>query len=199
MSVRRIAVVSLLIVAFGGAVGAQAQGDAERGRVLAETCSGCHGIRGYRNAYPSYRVPMLGGQHAAYIVASLKAYRNKERPHLTMQAQAATLSDQDMEDLGAYFASQGEAKDAPVRGQAPDAAATCVSCHSDDGTGMTPEWPTLAGQHEDYLIESLRQYKAGTRTNAVMGGLVIPLTDEDIVALSKFYARQAGLFTTVLD
>ena len=86
---------------------ALAQGDIEAGRAKAYTCLGCHGVEGYRNAYPSYRVPKLGGQHAEYIVSALQAYKNGDRQHATMQALAATLSDQDMQDIAAYFEAAG--------------------------------------------------------------------------------------------
>ncbi len=91
-------------VALPLAAGAQ-EGDPKAGEVKAISCMGCHGIPGYFNVYPSYRVPRVGGQHAAYIVAALKAYKNGDRSHKTMQAQAATLSDQDMADIAAYFAA----------------------------------------------------------------------------------------------
>jgi len=71
---------------------AQAEGDAENGELLAYTCMGCHGIEGYRNAYPSYRVPKLGGQKAGYIETALNAYRDGTRPHPTMQAQGTSLT-----------------------------------------------------------------------------------------------------------
>ena len=80
-------------------------GDAEAGKTKALTCMGCHAIDGYNNVYPSYRVPRLGGQHEAYIIAALMAYKTGQRDHNTMQAQAATLSDQDMKDIAAYFTS----------------------------------------------------------------------------------------------
>jgi len=83
----------------------QAAGNLERGRELAATCMGCHGVPSYTNVYPTYRVPRLGGQHADYIVSALKAYMDKQRPHPTMHAQAATMTDQDMQDLAAYFSS----------------------------------------------------------------------------------------------
>ncbi len=82
-----------------------AQGNAEAGRVKANTCMGCHGIPKYNNAYPSYRVPKLCGQPAAYIEAALKAYGSGERPHSTMHAQAASLSDQDIADIAAFLAT----------------------------------------------------------------------------------------------
>ena len=90
------------ILASAGAV--QAAGDPAAGRDKAVTCLGCHGVDGYRNAYPSFRVPKLGGQHAEYLVSALKAYRDGTREHATMQAQAHTLSDQDMLDIAAFFA-----------------------------------------------------------------------------------------------
>ena len=82
-----------------------AAGDAAKGRVKAITCMGCHGIPGYHNAYPNYPVPRVGGQHPEYIVIALKAYKSGQRGHKTMQAQAASLSEQDMQDIAAYFAS----------------------------------------------------------------------------------------------
>lgn len=82
-----------------------AEGDVENGRLQAQTCMGCHGAPGLRNAYPGYRVPKLGGQHAGYIVAALQAYKAKLRSHPTMQAQAADLTEEVMADIAAYFAS----------------------------------------------------------------------------------------------
>lgn len=86
---------------------ATAQGDPDRGRLKAAGCMGCHAIPGYQNVYPSYPVPRVGGQHAQYIVAALESYKNGQRSHKTMQAQAAPLSREDMEDIAAYFASAG--------------------------------------------------------------------------------------------
>jgi cytochrome c553 len=79
------------------------QGDPERGATIAYTCTGCHGIPFYQNIYPTYTVPKLGGQNEEYLVAALKAYRAGQRKHATMQAQASTLSDQDIRDVSAYF------------------------------------------------------------------------------------------------
>ncbi len=73
------------------------------GKDLANTCLGCHGVPGYKNAYPNYSVPKLEGQHPEYIVMALQAYRSGERSHLTMHSQASSLSDQDMTDIAAYF------------------------------------------------------------------------------------------------
>lgn len=102
----RIVVAAAL--ALGVAGSAQAAGDPVAGERKAATCLGCHGIEGYRNTYPSFRVPKLGGQHAQYLVSALQAYKTGKREHSTMQAQAATLSEQDIRDLAAYFAQIGE-------------------------------------------------------------------------------------------
>lgn len=84
---------------------AWAEGGTEVGMEKANTCMGCHGIPGYNNAYPSFRVPKLGGQSSKYIEAALKAYRSGERPHATMHAQAADMSDQDIADVASYLAT----------------------------------------------------------------------------------------------
>lgn len=80
-----------------------AAGDVDNGKKIAYTCTGCHGIPFYQNVNPQYHVPRLGGQNEAYIIAALKAYRSGERSHPTMQAQAGSLSDQEMADIAAYF------------------------------------------------------------------------------------------------
>jgi cytochrome c553 len=84
---------------------AQADGNVDTGKSKALPCMGCHGIEGAYSVYPSYRVPKLAGQHTEYVIAALKAYQTGQRSHKTMVAQAATLSDQDMQDIAAYFAS----------------------------------------------------------------------------------------------
>lgn len=176
-----------------------AEGDPAQGQVLGYTCMGCHGAEGYRNAYPSYHVPRLGGQKGAYIEASLQAYRDGNRPHPTMQAQGGSLSDQDIEDLAAYFASFGAASDEVVAADVAgsDAAAICVTCHGTAGDAVVPAPPTLSGQHEDYLERALRQYKDGTRSGNVMTAFAAALTDAEIEMLARFYSRRDGLHTPV--
>lgn len=97
----------LLVFALcsGAAAATYAAGDAEAGRKKSSMCAGCHSIPGYRNAYPAYHVPKLGGQHAPYIISALQAYKSGARNHPTMRAIAASLSEQDMADLAAYFSA----------------------------------------------------------------------------------------------
>lgn len=85
-----------------------AAGDAVAGRTKADICLGCHGVATYENVYPTYHVPKLSGQHAEYIVAALKEYKAGQRQHPTMQAQASTLSDQDMQDIAAFWQAAGK-------------------------------------------------------------------------------------------
>lgn len=80
-------------------------GNAEAGRTLAYTCQGCHGVTGYKNAYPSYHVPRIGGQSSEYLVQALTEYKEGKRKHPTMQAQSQSFSAQDIADLAAYLSS----------------------------------------------------------------------------------------------
>jgi len=75
------------------------------GKDKAETCLGCHAIEGYNNVYPTYKVPKVAGQNADYIISALKSYRNKDRVHETMHANASALTDQDIIDIAKYFES----------------------------------------------------------------------------------------------
>ena len=78
-------------------------GDAARGKPLTYTCQGCHGITGYKNAYPNYHVPRIGGQSAQFLTNALMEYRTGKRKHPTMQAQAQSFSEQDIADIAAYL------------------------------------------------------------------------------------------------
>ena len=105
MNQSRYAARALCLGAALVAGSAHAEGDPEAGKTKALPCMGCHAIEGYFNVYPNYRVPKLGGQHREYIVAALQAYKAGQRKHETMIAQANSLSDQDMQDIAAYFAA----------------------------------------------------------------------------------------------
>lgn len=106
MRVRSSVCAVVLLLSSGLALASPPAGDVSAGKIKAQPCLGCHGIPGYFNAYPSYHVPKVGGQHPEYIIAALKAYKSGQRAHATMQAQAATLAEQDMADIAAFFASE---------------------------------------------------------------------------------------------
>ena len=186
-----------LTIAALVAPGLATAADMARGATLAYTCQGCHGIPNYRNSYPVYSVPKLGGQHTAYMVAALNEYASGDRPHPTMHAQAITLSDQDKHAVVAYLSGQELKADSKPVGALPKAGQTCVACHGNNGVGIMPEYPNLAGQHADYIEQALKAYRAGQRKNPIMGGMAAPLKDEDIKALARYYSNQApGLCST---
>lgn len=171
-----------------------AAGDPEAGRNKFYTCTGCHAIRGYTNVYPTYHVPRLGGQHADYVIAALKAYKNGERQHETMQANASSLSEQDMADIAAYVSSfTGPDEPPPVSGNVAagkQKSVTCQACHGVDGNSPTPQYPRLAGQYEDYLQKALRDYVTGGRTNPTMNSLAANLSEQDRADLAAYFASQ---------
>jgi cytochrome c553 len=193
---------SLVVAALLAAVSlaAWADGDAASGQKLAYSCLGCHGIENYKNSYPKYSVPKLGGQHKAYIVVALTEYKDAARWHPTMRGFANTLSDQDRADLAAYFSSVAPASaGAEVVGTPPDKAMTCAACHGPNGIGTTDEYPSLAGQHADYIAQALNDYRLGKRKNLLMQPFAQQLTQDEIHALAKFFSAQTGLQTPKLD
>jgi cytochrome c553 len=90
------------VLAFGNA---HAEGDKAAGKTLVYTCAGCHGVPGYQNAYPNYHVPRIAGQNEQYIINALHSYKKGDRKHPTMDAQAESLSDQDIANIAAYLSS----------------------------------------------------------------------------------------------
>ena len=187
-------------------LGAHAAGDPALGEKKFYTCHGCHGIDNYRNAYPDYSVPKLRHQQASYIVAALQEYRSGERPHATMHAQAASLSDQDMEDIAAYLqGAEAPKPSAAVSGKVPKQVAACVACHGESGLGveapLAPKPAVLAGQHVDYLEQALVAYRNGRRKNVVMDGMAQLLTtDQDVKIAAAYFANQSSpLITATTD
>jgi cytochrome c553 len=176
---------------------AAAEGDPELGEQLGFTCLGCHGIEGQRNAYPSFRVPRLGGQKSEYIEVALNAYQAGTRPHPTMQAQASTLTDDDVDNLIAWLADSDEAADSVTAEQVAgvQAAQICATCHGAAGASVIPAPPTLSGQHKDYLVHALNSYKDGSRSGNVMSAFAATLSDADIDLIAGFYASQDGVKT----
>jgi cytochrome c553 len=190
---------ALAAVTFAWGAQAHAAGDAARGQVLGYTCLGCHGIVNYKNAYPTFSVPMLRGQHPEYIVTALKAYKSGERGHATMHAHASSLTDQEMEDLAAYLAGEPvkAVAGASPAGTPPAAVATCSACHGRDGVGIMGIYPTLSGQHADYLEHTLNDYRKGARKNGIMAPFAGQLKPEEIREVAEYFARQKPALKTV--
>lgn len=109
MRIRKIMFTLLLCVV---SVSAFADGDYKAGKIKAYTCTGCHGIVNYKNTYPTYHVPRIGGQNKEYLVIALQAFKSGERDHSTMNLQAEALSGQDIEDIAVYLAAQTNNADA---------------------------------------------------------------------------------------
>ena len=163
------------------------------------TCLGCHAVPSYTNVYPTYHVPKLAGQHAEYLAAALRAYKNNQRDHSTMHAHATGLSEQDILDIASFFSKQPDAENqaltAKISAAHQDKVMVCTACHGPTGNSPLPANPRIAGQHRDYLYQSLMSYKSGARKDPIMAGIVSTLTEQDMKALSAFYAANSGLGT----
>ena len=196
-------------VASVTAISAHAQeikGDAKAAEQKIAMCIGCHGIKGYQASFPEvYRVPMISGQNAKYIVASLNAYQKGERKHPTMRGISASLSEQDMADLGAYYEQHGKTEPVTKTPKAPDAKVAallqkgaCISCHGDNfSKPIDPSYPKLAGQHKDFLYVALKSYKTENlatwgRNNGVMGGIAKQFSNAELKAMSAYIASLDG-------
>jgi len=169
----------------------------QHGQILASTCLGCHGIEGYRNAYPDYAVPRLSGQHAEYLQDALKEYRSDARQYPTMHLQALSLSDQDITDVATYLAGKPlVAASGASPPQIPQPAVVCTSCHGQDGIGVTPMYPSLAGQHASYIERAIQEYQTGYRKNPIMNGMVASLKPADITVIANYFSSlKPGLHT----
>jgi cytochrome c553 len=193
---------------------AQAQdikGDAAAGAKLNASCIGCHGIHGYQSSFPEvHRVPMISGQNAKYIIAALNAYKKGERKHGTMHAIAASLSDQDIANLAAYYEKHGQsmpADDDAAAAPSPAVAAllakgACVSCHGVNfSKPIDGAYPKIAGQHADYLYVAMKSYKIEGnpmigRSNAIMVAQMKQFSSKELRLLADYIGSlPSGLHT----
>jgi cytochrome c553 len=171
-----------------------AAADAARGREMAAACAGCHGDDGNSKIA---NIPSLAGHPAPYLVVQLILFREQQRHNEVMTPLAKALSDQDIENLAAYFSAQTRVPaDAPPaspvaeRGKAIADAGRCGSCHLPDYSGRE-QIPRLAAQRADYLVKTMRDYKAGTRSglDGMMTSVLYNFADDDLVALAAYLAR----------
>lgn len=201
MSKQIIATVAFALAAGVSSVHAQDNpaGDAASGQKKAAMCIGCHGIPGYRASFPEiHQVPMISGQGAKYIASALNAYKKGERKHPTMRGIAGSLSDQDIADVSAFYASH-QAPASTATAPAPNAVVAellkkgnCASCHGEGlNKPIDASYPKLAGQHADYLFVALKAYKTENnanvgRGNAIMGGMAKPFTNAELKSLADY-------------
>jgi cytochrome c553 len=190
-------------------------GSAAAGQKKAAMCIGCHGIAGYQATFPEvHKVPMISGQNAAYIAASLTAYKKGDRKHPTMRGIAVSLGDQDIADLASFYEQQpGQAAAAPPDGApaaAHDVAAlltkgACASCHGANfSKPVDASYPKVAGQHADYLFVALKSYKVEGnanvgRSNAIMAGQVKQFSNAELRAMAEYLSSLPSELRTVKE
>ncbi len=187
---------------------AVAQGDAEAGKEKAATCAACHGPDGNSVIEAN---PKLAGQHPNYLVKQLKEFKlasqtggEEGRNNAVMNGMAAPLSEQDMKDIAAYYASQEATPGSTLEeyiepgevlyrgGDEARGITACIACHGPNGNGMQlAGFPDISGQHTAYTAAQLNAFKSGMRKNdmnGMMRDIAKKLTDEDIAVLSNYIA-----------
>jgi cytochrome c553 len=181
------------------ALSAGADGSADAGKAKAAVCAACHGLDG-NSLNPEW--PSLAGQHDSYILNSLKAFKAGTRKNVLMAGQVAALSDQDMQDLAAYFAAQNrQKKTADPKlltsgerlyrgGNKENGAAACIACHGPAGRGNLPAgYPAIGAQHATYTAAQLKAYRSGERNsdpNQMMRNVAARLTDSEIESVASY-------------
>ncbi|CAI8930215.1 c-type cytochrome [Methylocaldum szegediense] len=189
---------SVCIVLLSGPSLVHAQGNAAAGKEKSEPCAGCHGEDGNSNA-PIF--PKLAGQHASYLAKQLHEFKTEKRVNPTMTAMAEPLSDEDIDDIAAFYAQQKitvEKAEAPNAlgeaiyrtGNASSGVPACTGCHGPDGSGIpSARFPALRGQYAAYLEKTLNDFKSGERANdanSIMRAIAAKLSDEEIAAVSSY-------------
>ncbi|PID45537.1 MAG: cytochrome c4 [Proteobacteria bacterium] len=177
-----------------------AKGDATKGKALAATCAACHGADG-NSTNPEW--PKLAGQGEAYIAKQLRDYRSGVRSDAVMSAQAKLIaSDEDVDDIAAYFASQTAKPGAGDKdkveegsllykgGKMSSKITACSACHGPTGAGNDPaKFPKLSSQHTKYLITQLKLFRSGTRNNdagQMMRNIAEKMSDKDMEVVAEY-------------
>jgi len=185
---------------LGAVSTASAAGDATAGKSKSMTCAACHGADG-NSMVPTF--PKLAGQHASYIEKQLQNFKKQERKDPTMNGMAATLSDQDIADLAAYFSSHTVSIGAPTNveqaklgkklfegGDKKRGIAACMACHGPTGSGNPgANFPSLKGQHPAYVIKQLKAFRDGSRANdpaKMMQDIAAKMSDKDIENVAQY-------------
>jgi len=204
-----VALVTMTLATFAAQAQAPA-GDVKAGESKAAMCIGCHGIPGYQNSFPEiHKVPQIQGQSDKYIVGALTAYKKGDRKHPTMRGIAASLSEQDVADLAAFYGSQakGTAPEAPSKVAAGPVAdlltkGACMSCHGANfSKPIDPSYPKLAGQHPDYLYVALKSYTVEGnpyvgRSNGVMAGVAKQFKPSELKQIANYLGSIEGEMQT---
>lgn len=181
------------------AVPASATGDLAAGKSKAAACAACHGADG-NSANPEW--PKLAAQHDKYLVKQLTNFKAGERNNAMMAPMAAGLSEQDMADIAAYYASQtmstgtadpklvAEGEKLYRGGNATSGVAACIACHAPNGMGNPQaNFPRLSGQHAAYIVNQLKAFRAGERANdagKMMQNIAARMTDAEMQAVASY-------------
>lgn len=163
-----------------------AAADVSAGEKKAETCGGCHGAKG-NSTNPQW--PNLAAQQSTYIINQLNAFKKGDRINPVMQPMAANLTDEDIANLAAYYSTQKKVEkndDLALAEKGKAKAAICLGCHgaSAEGNG---QFPRLAGQHPEYLVQQLKSFKDGSRKGGPMAAITANLSEEDFEALAAYF------------
>ncbi len=163
-------------------------GDQAAGKAAAAACAGCHGEGGV-SANPA--TPSLAGQDAQYFAAAMHAYKDGSRSDATMKAPAASVDDNTIKNLAAYYANQ-QPKQPAVKKPLTTAelAQRCDRCHGVNGNSTDPRSPALAAQRADYLEQAMRAYQKGARKSKAMAAMLDALSAAEIESLAAHYASQ---------
>jgi cytochrome c553 len=164
------------------AAGVLAQ-DADAGRQVAGLCRTCHGLDGYAKIPIA---PHIGGEPAAYLERQLRAFKSGERVNEMMSIVAAGLSDQQIADVAAWYASHTAT--ATLTADPADAPEACVACHGADGIAVVEDVPNLAGETNIYIDTQLKAFRLGKRVHPVMSAIAADMTDQDIRAVADWFA-----------
>jgi cytochrome c553 len=185
-----------LALSFSASTNAHAADAIAAGKEKADMCVGCHGENGISQ---TENIPSLAGQQDQFVQWQLVFFRGGARKNEQMQPIAEQVSNEDIRNLGAYFASLTPPKDTKPddnpdlskKGAQAAVGRRCASCHTDSYAG-TKAVARLAGQREEYLVKALHDYKSGVRTGgagAAMTDVAYPLSDEEITALAHYLAH----------
>jgi cytochrome c553 len=168
-------------------------GNPVAGKDKSALCQGCHGEDG-NSAVPNF--PKLAGQYAGYIARQINNFQTGTRKDPTMTDMAATVTNrQDLNDIAAYFASQNQMSGTPIKHEAGEklfVAYGCLNCHGEIGKGRPANnsiFPVIGGQHKDYLVKQLNDFKTGARDtdmSGTMSELTVRMTDAEIEAVSEY-------------
>ncbi len=194
--------IGAIILALSGLVSYTANaGDIEAGKAKSAVCAACHGADGNstNGAWPS-----LAGQHASYTYKQLTDFKAGRRNNASMTGMVALLNDEDMKNLAAFYESQQpkamafdgdriETGESIYRGGITETkVAACMGCHAPSGRGNGPAaWPSLKGQHPEYLVTQLQNFKQGMRANdtgKMMRNAVVRMSDEEMKAVAAYIA-----------